>query len=354
MEEKKQQEQFIISILKNILGSPKQDRDGQKEFEFNCPSSICRQDQGKYNLWFNSKINIFQCWKCKYRGTVHKIVEDYGNKHEIDRLNLVLPKSSLIKSNQYKKDDTPKNLICKYPYGFKKLSWDSKSEIYKEAKKYLKNRRVDDAMIEKYNIGYIEEGYYENRVIVPSYNSNGELNYFVARAIDHKDTPTYKVPSKKKIGKDDIIFNESNVNFDLPVFLVEGVFDMFPLYNVVPLLGKFPAKPLIKKLLEHKSRVIICLDEDALRDGIELYNKLMSYGLDVYFLEVQQDLAKFYEDNGKKELIKLLQTHKKIDLQILLKLKLKDIKKSKAEYPETFLKEEWEKLKTTFEENSNK
>ncbi len=33
----------------------------------------------------------------------------------------------------------------------------------------------------KYNIGFCNEGPYGGRVIIPSYDDNGKLNYFIAR-----------------------------------------------------------------------------------------------------------------------------------------------------------------------------
>ena len=158
----------------------------------------------------------------------------------------------------------------------------------------------------------------------------------------------YLALSSKKVERDEIIFNESNVNFDTPVYLVEGVFDMFPLYNAVPMLGKFPSLLLIKKLIEHKTRTIICLDEDALKDGIELYNRLISYNLDVYFVEIKGDIAKYHEDSGKKALIKVMQNFKKLDLDYIISLSLKNKKLSENNYNEDFLKQEWKKLKKNF------
>ena len=33
----------------------------------------------------------------------------------------------------------------------------------------------------KHNIGYCDEGKYSNRIIIPSYDSDGQLNFFVGR-----------------------------------------------------------------------------------------------------------------------------------------------------------------------------
>ena len=55
---------------------------------------------------------------------------------------------------------------------------------YKHAIHYLTERGITQKDIIKYNIGYCVEGLYARRVIVPSYNSDGSLNYFIARGHD--------------------------------------------------------------------------------------------------------------------------------------------------------------------------
>ena len=354
MEKNNQNEIIILSILKRILGSPKQSREGLTEVEFNCPRHTCKNDKGKYNLSFNTETNVFHCWKCKYRGSIRKIVEDYGNEDEKSRIDLIIPKSKTPSKKENKQvDDLNKILTCKFPFGFKKLIYNNKSTVYKEAIKYLEGRKIDKKIIEKYNLGYIEEGYYAGRIMVPSYNSEEQLNYYVGRAFLPGVTPNYLGISKKIIEKSDIIFNESNVNFDLPVYLVEGAFDMFHLYNVVPLLGKIPSNALVKKLLEHKSTIIICLDEDAIKDSIELYEKFISYGLDVYFVEVKQDIAEYYVDYGKEELIKMIKGFRKLDLKYIVKLKMTEKKVDPFQMDKSILKEEWDRLELVFKNFEN-
>jgi DNA primase len=74
----------------------------------------------------------------------------------------------------------------------------------------------------KYNIGYCEEGRYNNRIIVPSYDANGELNYFIARDINPNSKKKYDAP---KCNKNELIGLEYFINWDVPVILCEGIFD---------------------------------------------------------------------------------------------------------------------------------
>ncbi len=186
-----------------------------------------------------------------------------------------------------------------------------------------------------------------NLIIIPSFNKNGEVNYYEARSYLPWVKPAYHKPDAEEVPKSSIIFNACNVDFNLPVYIVEGPFDMFPLYNVVPLLGKEIPDILIEKLVKHKTKVILCLDEDALKDAVEMYNRLIECGLDVYFVEIKDDIAKFYEKNGREALIELLKAHRKLDLKYIVSLIMKDGKGAlkKKRHDEKFIEREWKYLK---------
>ena len=68
-----------------------------------------------------------------------------------------------------------------------------------------------------------------------SYDKEGELNYYIARSWDLKSRAKYKNPEAEK---DKIIFNESLIDWNKDIYLVEGVFDSFFLDNSVAMLGK--------------------------------------------------------------------------------------------------------------------
>ena len=131
--------QIILNILIKILGAPKKESINLKEYEFNCKSKICRHDE-KYNLAYNSKNNIFHCWKCKYSGTAHRIAEDYGNKDDLERISSVLPKKNYIKNNQKTKEYN-ELIVCQLPEGFNPLTKKSDSKYYKSAVMYITGKK---------------------------------------------------------------------------------------------------------------------------------------------------------------------------------------------------------------------
>ena len=116
---------------------------------------------------------------------------------------------------------------------------------YKHAIHYLTQRGIGIKDIIKYNIGYCKEGLYGQRVIIPSYNSDGSLNYFVSRSYCPENKMKYKNPPISK----NVICFDSQVNWNEPIILCEGVFDAITIKrNAIPLLGKFPSRILVEKI----------------------------------------------------------------------------------------------------------
>ena len=131
---------------------------------------------------------------------------------------------------------------------------------FNQAKSYLQKRNITEEDIIRYNIGYCTDGVYGGRVIIPSYDANGILNYFIARSF-YNSKLKYKNPP---VPKDTVIF-ELYINWNMPIVLCEGVFDATAIKrNAIPLLGKTVQDSLLSKLVSNKaSEVIIALDSDA-------------------------------------------------------------------------------------------
>ncbi len=315
----------VFSVIKTFLGEPRKNWNDEKlQMEFNCPTPNCKHDKNKYNLSINLNNNIFHCWKCGYSGMINKIIYAYGNDVAKEKIELILPKYNFKVKNfsgQTENFNFKEEKICELPTEYHALT-DPKpnNHYYAMARAYLKDRMVSEEMISKYKIGYTDSGNRKFRIIIPSYNNNGHCNYYEARSFMASIKPTYLKPDHPN--KTEVIFNESNINFDLPVYLVEGVFDMFPIYNAIPLLGKNISHLLLNKLMKHQTKVILCLDEDAIEDTEKMYNLLSSVGLEVYFVDIPDDIASYYKKFGKEKLIDLLKGYKKMDFRYYAEKKL--------------------------------
>ena len=126
-------------------------------------------------------------------------------------------------------------------------------------------------MLQMYSIGFCYSGEYENRIIIPSYELNHNINYFVARSYLYNPRMKYKNPEAQK---EILIFNEYLVNWDETIYLVEGAFDSIFIPNSIPMLGKFMSEYLFSVLYEKAKKIVIVLDPDAWADAEKLYHKL--------------------------------------------------------------------------------
>lgn len=317
-------DEILLFLVEEILGPHRPTRADNPQKYFNCKSPKCIHDHNKYNLAYKSDERIFKCFKCETKGSIQRLVSFYGNQAHREKLKLALP--YYIPNRSY--FDKPKvdheNITCDLLEEYIPLWEPNDTFKYRQALDYvMKTRKITMDQIKEYKIGYTEEGNHKLRVIIPSHNAKGNVNYFEARAYWDKIKMTYLKP--KNPDKNDIIFFESRINWDLPVFLVEGVFDAIRIPNAIPMLGKIPSYYLIMKLLEHNARVVICLDEDAIEEAFEIYEDLSSLGLDMFFVDMtgKDDISKMYEDGGKKVIIELLKTVQKLDFELFFNKLLK-------------------------------
>jgi hypothetical protein len=92
--------------------------------------------------------------------------------------------------------------------------------------------------------------------------------------------------------------------------------------------------------------VILCLDEDALFDTVKLYNLLASYDLEVFFVEVKDDIDEFLIKNGKEAMVNLMKSCQNLQLQNSFKELCEKEKENPREYvEESVIKEEFELIK---------
>lgn len=146
---------------------------------------------------------------------------------------------------------------------------------------YLRKRKVGVDDLWRFSIGVSESFIYKNRVIIPSHDCDGELNYFVTRTIHDYVKPKYKNPFVKK---QNIVFNEFRLDYKKPLLIVEGVFDLLKCpTNATCLLGSTINEnfELFSKILENETKVILMLDSDMKTKAQTIAKKLYSYNIEV-------------------------------------------------------------------------
>ena len=259
--------EILLEILQEILGDSKLHYESKGQISYNCCE--CDEGRNKGNLEVNYFEHVWKCWSCSdengTHGTLGKLIDRYGNKKQKKIYNLLQPENHKPKEKRVNK--------LKLPEGFTKFK-DS-SLVYpvrRQAYNYLTQRGITDKIIEKYGIGFCDKGAFSGRIIIPSYDSKDELNYFIARSWDPNSRAKYKNP---EASKDEIIFFESTINWNADIHLCEGAFDAIFLPNSIAMLGKHMSELLLNTLYEKANGdIIICLDSDAWNDGVKLFHNL--------------------------------------------------------------------------------
>jgi hypothetical protein len=267
----------VFEILEDMFGDYKNHNDYRHQVSFDCP--ICSHEikgldkgDGKGNLEINYKYGVYKCWVCaethNTHGSIYKLIKKFGNPRQLKKYLLLKPEDDEdISKRTYKPVKLPKEFVS-----FKDASFGMKlTPGYKQAYNYIKNRNITDLMLQIYNIGFCATGLYENRIIIPSYDENNRLNYFIARSYLMKTKFKYKNPEAQK---ELIIFNEYLIDWTKPIYIVEGAFDSIFIPNAIPMLGKFMSEHLFMTLYEKAKKIIIVLDPDAYGDQEKLYHKL--------------------------------------------------------------------------------
>ena len=75
---------------------------------------------------------------------------------------------------------------------------------------YCKKRGLTPRDFWRFKLGTASSGRFRRRVIIPSFDDSGDLNYFVARSIDEDVKPKYV---NSPVKKTEIIFNELDIDW---------------------------------------------------------------------------------------------------------------------------------------------
>ena len=300
----------LVNLLNRVLNNNGVKLKKQDEYMYWSPFIT----HHKRKLQINTQTGKWHCWVSNVGGRnffqLFKKVS--ATKEQFDEL------VELVGENKfYKVKDEDKKNIVKLPDDFKPL-WNGNDGIVKRhALTYLYKRGITDEDIIKYNIGYCDSGLYSNRIIVPSYDSNGRLNFFVGRdfysgKMKYKNSPTSK----------DIIGFDIFINWDEPIILCEGVFDAMAFKrNAIPLFGKTVPKSLQKKIIEFGVKTLyLALDNDAMSDTIKITEMFLSEGIDVKIMVLKD---KDPSELGFEKLLKSIQTTSTTKFSDLMKYKLK-------------------------------
>lgn len=269
----KRNRETVKKTLDGALGVGKSLKGNERTFY--CP--FCHHHKKK--LQVNLESQQWHCWVCDSKGRsigylLSKLNVDYN---KIQKINDIYGETSYSDYKPTKEEQVELFL----PKEYKPLKDKPKSvnPYYNKALAYLKSRDISMDEVIKYQIGYCEDGLYGGRIIIPSYDGEGNLNYFVARAFYEDAFMNYKNPP---VNRNVIVF-ENHINWNEPITLVEGVFDSFSVRrNAIPLLGKFLPQKLKDKIFEENVKEVnIVLDEDAVNQSSKYTDYFTKNGIKV-------------------------------------------------------------------------
>lgn len=304
--------ELILNILYQALGHGK--KTARDNYAFKCPNN-CHPTKPKLEI--NIETHQYQCWICggqengfKGKNLVKLLKKINTHPDKINEMRSLTGNTNVKGKKEYTYEQV------KLPKEFKSILNNS-SITAKRAWNYLKSRNITEDDILKYNIGYCDEGTYNNTIVIPSYDKDGRLNYFTTRSFDKYSKIKYKNPEASR----NIIPFELFINWDLPIILCEGPFDAIAIKrNAIPLFGKEIQSELMKKIISSKvKKIYIALDKDAIKKAIQSAEYLLNQGKEVYLVELNdKDPSKL----GFVEFTKYIQTVTELTQYNLIEKKL--------------------------------
>jgi len=304
--------QALVSTLNSVLGVGKSTSKGN--YAYHCP--FCNHHKPKLEINLNETDNgenKWHCWVCDKRGkSIIKLFQLISAPKE-----KILEVKTVTKYTSGKFEIKEVDKRVELPEEFISLSFPDNNIEYKHAISYLKRRQITLDDILKYNIGYCVNGKYSNCIVIPSYDKDGNLNYFTARNFNKNSSVKYKNPDVSR----DIIPFELFINWSLPIILCEGPFDALAIKrNVIPLLGKNIQKSLKKKLAKSEvQKIYIALDKDAMKQALTFCEELINEGKEVYLVEMD---GKDPSEMGFENFTNLIQTVQPLTFSNLFEKKL--------------------------------
>ena len=247
----------------------------EKNVSILCPFCIQKgKVTDKKKLSVSLETGVYHCWVCEAKGrNIGRPALKFSTAKD-DAKNL----SSAYGGFKKEEEEEEKELIA-LPDDFTLLTNLSTRGLkqYRYHINYLKERGLCEDHFHKFCIGVSNDYEYRNRVIFPSHDVNGNLNYFISRSIDKRNPRRYK---NCKVSRKDVVFRHFNLDFKKELILVEGVFDLINTPpNATCILGSWLSEDylLFKEIVKNKTPVIVCLDPDARKKSLEIVKLLDSY-----------------------------------------------------------------------------
>lgn len=281
-----------IRFIESVFGPGKLARNC-KNFDVRCP--ICApRDHSKKKLAIHIEDHRCHCWTCGYKaGTLAPLIFKHGSHEQFAEYKKLFM-SERQRSRFFQTLDDTQHEIPKIqlPNGTKLLAQAGTSNPDVRAMlRYLFDRRgITERDLWYFKLCYTEHDLrWKRRIIMPSFDEDGNLNYFVGRAIDNQRRPKYDNPDDDKLS---IIFNAINIDWTTRLTICEGCFDLVKCNdNAVPLLGSDlnEQSALFNAILTNGTPIALALDSDMWYTKTQsIAKKLVEYNIDVVIVDTRE------------------------------------------------------------------
>lgn len=347
------QQADIVDVMSRYITLEKKGKD----YKAICPF----HDDHDPSLSISTDKQIFKCFVCGTGGNVFTFVQKIEN---ISFLEAVCKVAELIhyplhmdKSQfQLKVDQNQPLYDCVQSY-IRFLTYELQSENGESVKRYLSQRKINEDIIKRFEIGYAPESsrsvkylkakgfneqiltdtglirthdldtyaVFDNRLMIPIHDENGNPVGFTARRLNEdKDVAKYINTSETKIyHKGNLIFNyhraKAFAKKNKRCILVEGAMDVIAfekadIHESIACLGTACTKEQITLLKRLNVPLVVCYDGDrAGKAATYKFGKLaVDYGLNFSIVKntTGKDPDEIFNELGKDELY--LSVHKTV------------------------------------------
>ena len=298
----------LINLLNRVIGSNGTKLRKRDEYMYWSPFI----SHHKPKLQINISTGKWHCWVSNVGGrNLFQLLKKVGaTREQFSELSEMVDDLPSYKPTEDKIESV------RLPKEYKPLWNGGDSIVKRHALSYLYKRDITDEDILKYDIGYCDSGLYSNRIIIPSYDSDGKLNFFVGRNF-YNGKMKYRNSTTTK----DIVGFDLFINWDEPIILCEGVFDAMAFKrNAIPLFGKTVMDTLMKKIIESRVKTLyLALDKDAIDDAVKITEQFINHGIEVRMMNFDE---KDPSETGFQRLLYLIDRTKKTKFSDLMKVRL--------------------------------
>lgn len=347
------QQADIVDVMSRYITLEKKGKD----YKAICPF----HDDHDPSLSISTDKQIFKCFVCGTGGNVFTFVQKIEN---ISFLEAVCKVAELIhyplhmdtSQFQPKVDENQSLYDCVQSY-IRFLTYELQSENGESVKRYLSQRKINEDIIKRFEIGYAPESsrsvkylkakgfneqiltdtglirthdldtyaVFDNRLMIPIHDENGNPVGFTARRLNEdKDVAKYINTSETKIyHKGHLIFNyhraKEFAKKNKRCILVEGAMDVIAfekadIHESIACLGTACTKEQITLLKRLNVPLVVCYDGDrAGKAATYKFGKLaVDYGLNFSIVKntTGKDPDEIFNELGKDELY--LSVHKTV------------------------------------------